>query len=100
MEVAPDPEVELVRGNASARVRSLKSASGRGIYLCGGSQLAAGLWNDDLIDEVVVKVNPVVLGAGVPLVAAGIQRGKLALVGQRTFDSGVVFLRYRVEHSN
>ena len=36
MESSPDPDVELVSGDAVARVRKLKGEDGKGIWLCGG----------------------------------------------------------------
>jgi len=40
-------------------------------------------------------VNPVVLGKGIPLFKNITDRLKLTLVGNRTFKSGIVFLRYQ-----
>jgi dihydrofolate reductase len=69
MTEAPDPGVELVPGDAVARVRRLKGQEGKGIWLCGGGDLAAALFPE--IDELILKVNPLVLGAGIPLFAGG-----------------------------
>jgi dihydrofolate reductase len=95
LEASPDPNVELVRGDPAERVRALKAAPGGAIYLCGGGELAGQLWRAGLVDELTVKVNPLVLGAGLPMLA-GLAETPLQLASQRTFESGVVFLRYRV----
>lgn len=95
METSPDPNVELVRTDPVERVRALRAEPGRGVYLCGGGELAAQLFGAGLIDELTVKVNPLVLGTGTPLFA-GPAEAKLELISHRVFDSGVVFLRYRV----
>ncbi len=97
----PHPNVTLVRSGAVEHVRQLRAQEGGAIYLCGGAELAGQLLRAGLVDELTVKVNPIVLGEGVPLVAglAGAADGgftKLELVSPRTFESGVVFLRYRV----
>jgi dihydrofolate reductase len=97
MRASPDPAVELVTGDAGARVRTLKASAGRGIYLCGGGQLAAALFEEDLVDDLTVKVNPVLLGRGVPLLESISKPVNLELISQRSFDSGVVFLRYRLQ---
>ena len=57
-------EVEVTAEDPLAVVRRLKQESGTGIWLCGGGSLASALL--PAIDELVLKVNPVVLGRGVP----------------------------------
>lgn len=60
-----DATVQFVVGDVAARVRELKSEEGRDIWLCGGSDLAGQLIDE--IDEIQLKINPVVFGAGKPL---------------------------------
>ena len=88
-----DASVELVTGDALERVRALKAEPGSGIWLVGGGTLAAALVSE--IDEFVVKLNPVIAGAGIPLVASGFDPQSLALVDSRVLESGVVVLTYR-----
>ena len=95
LEASPDPNVELVRTDPAERVRALRSEPGGNIYLCGGGELAGQLLRAGLVDEITVKVNPLLLGEGRPLVAGSAEL-PLELVSQRSFSSGVVFLRYRV----
>ncbi len=76
-----------------AVVRALKAEEGLGIWLCGGAQLAGVL--ADEIDELLVKVNPVLaLGGGIRLFDRPFSPRKLALRSHRTFDSGVCWLGY------
>ena len=87
-----DPAVELVTRDPLARVRALKQEQGKGIYLAGGGKLAGALLPE--IDELVLKVYPVVAGAGVPLFDAGFSPTQFRLVGTRPFESGTVVLTY------
>jgi dihydrofolate reductase len=48
-----------------------------------------------LIDEYRVRVYPVLVGGGIPFFAQRERRADLELVETRTFNSGVVYLRYR-----
>ncbi|NNG20099.1 dihydrofolate reductase [Naumannella sp. ID2617S] len=48
-------------------VRELKSQPGKNLWLCGGGDLAGQLVDE--IDEFHLKVNPVLLGSGTPLLA-------------------------------
>jgi len=74
-------------------VRRLKAESGSGIWLCGGGQLAAVL--ADEIDRLVLKVNPVVLGDGLPLFAGEYQPRNFVLERSTPYDSGVLISEYR-----
>jgi len=96
MTQSPDPSVELVRGDPVARVQQLKTQPGKDIWLCGGSELAAAIFSE--IDELILKVNPVMLGSGIPLVAGGIMPAALDLIDSRIYANGFMRLRYGVRH--
>lgn len=96
MKESPDPAVRLVAEGAAEFVRALKQEAGRDIYLCGGGNLAAQLLTAGLIDEIKLKLNPILLGAGVPLVAAIPRPIELRLTDTRRYDSGVLLLTYSV----
>lgn len=89
--------VEMVSGEATEWVRRLKTCPGKDLYLCGGAQLAASLFRAGLIDEVVVKLSPVLQGAGRRLAELG---GEIALVCESgvAHDDGAVVLTYRVRN--
>ena len=80
-------------------VRSLKERPGRGIYLCGGGKLAALLLEHDLVDEITIKLNPVIAGEGIPVFAKMDRPTALELVDTKVYENGVVFLQYRVKRS-
>jgi dihydrofolate reductase len=91
---SPDPAVEFVAGDPLPKVRELKQEDGLGIWLCGGGSLAQALWPE--IDRLVVKVNPVVIGAGVKLFDGGhFEPRKLELVDHQIYHSGVAVLGYK-----
>ncbi len=83
---------EPFEGSPAELVRRLEGV--RRVYVDGGDVirqfLAAGL-----IDDLTLSIIPVLLGDGVPLFG-GAAHG-LRLEGTRSFDSGLVQLRYRVE---
>jgi dihydrofolate reductase len=93
----PDANVELVSENIIDFVRSLKGGAGKDIYLCGGSELAGTLFAEDLIDEIILKLNPVSFGSGVPLFSGATKRTALELAGSKVYGNGVVLLRYLVK---
>jgi dihydrofolate reductase len=67
LPASPDPQVTVV-ADPLALVRRLKQEDGAGIWLAGGGRLAGALLDE--IDELVVKRYPVVIGAGIPAIAA------------------------------
>jgi dihydrofolate reductase len=96
MERSPDEGVELVSENILEFVRRLKSETGKAIYLCGGAELAATLFAEELIDEIIVKLNPVVFGSGLALFSGAIKQTALELTESKVYPNSVVLLHYRV----
>ncbi|MCL1636064.1 dihydrofolate reductase family protein [Luteimonas sp. SX5] len=98
--VRTNPQVELVRDEATDWVRRMKACPGKDLYLCGGADLAASLFKAGLIDEVILKVNPLLKGAGRRLLS-GLET-EIALVhnSSAAYDDGVVMLTYRVQKND
>lgn len=97
MKESPDENVEIVSEGVVEIVRNLKGATGKDIYLCGGADLAAMLFTEELIDEIILKVNPFLMGAGIPLFSGNIRQTDLELTDNKIYGNGVVWLRYRVK---
>ena len=97
MSSSPDANVELVSDNIVDFVRDLKTGTGKDIYLCGGSDLATSLFKENLVDEIILKLNPVVFGTGLPLFSETLKQGALELIDSKVYASGVVLLHYQVK---
>ena len=96
MQQSPDENVELISENAIAFIKALKRESGKGIWLCGGGNLATTLFANHLIDQLILKVNPFVMGAGIPLFSGMIPQTALELTDRKIYDNGVLLLYYQV----
>jgi dihydrofolate reductase len=91
------PGVTLVRENPVEVASSLRHETGDGeIWLFGGGHLFATLLAGRQVDAVEVTVVPVLLGAGIPLLAAGVDRTALTLTRSHVYPSGMVMLYYAV----
>lgn len=90
------PEATVIGDGLADRVRELRAGSGKDIWLFGGGVLFRSLLDAGLVDKVGVAVMPVLLGGGVPLLAAG-NRAKLRLTGSKVYKSGIASLEYAVE---
>ena len=93
MTQSPDPGVQLVRDDPRSFVKMLKAGAGKDIWLCGGSELAAAVFPE--IDELILKLNPVVFGAGLPLFARAVETTRLTLSGSKVYGNGFMMLHYR-----
>ena len=81
-----------------AHVRALKAeGDGKPLWLWGGSELFREMASAGLVDGVDVAVPPIVLGAGIPLMATPGPRLPLRLRAQRLYKAtGTLFLEYDV----
>ena len=95
MAKSPHSAVALISADPVEAVRALKQQDGLGIWLCGGGRLAATLFDE--IDEMILKINPIVLGTGTPLFRREERPVNLELIDARTFAGGVAIHRYRIE---
>ena len=98
MDKSPDPSVTLVREGAAEFVRSLKAKQGKDIWLAGAGELASTLFAAGLVDELTLKVNPMLLGDGIPLVGRLQRPSNCELTGSKTYENGVVLLSYAVKN--
>lgn len=98
MAESPNERVKLVSDKAAELVAGLKAGEGKDIWLCGGGQLATDLLEAGLVDEVIVKINPVLAGPGTNLFN-GKAAIALELVDHKVYGNGVVLLSYRVPAS-
>ncbi len=89
-------DARLFKGDAVEEIRRLKQQPGKDIGI-GGSDLAASLVPYNLIDEYRILVNPLVIGAGKPLLKGIKERLHLKLIKTKTFKSGVIILYYQPE---
>jgi len=91
--------VEFVTNNHIAFVKDIKKQKGKDIWLIGGGQINTMLWNEKLIDELIVFIMPIVLSEGIDLFESVPEEGMLQLFDSKVYASGVVEMRYRTKVS-
>jgi dihydrofolate reductase len=92
------PGVTIV-DNPAEVVAGLRSKPGKDVWLFGGGSLFRSLAELRLVDTVEVGVIPVLLGEGVPLMAAPAMRVALKLTGHKVYaKTGTVSLEYAVQY--
>jgi dihydrofolate reductase len=82
-------------GNLTELVLKLKSGNGKNIYCDGGAEIINELLKNDLIDEMIISVVPVLLGNGTRLFKDGRPEQQLEHVNTKTFETGLTQLHYR-----
>ena len=91
-----DENVEFVDGaDIPGLVSRLKAADDKDIWLVGGGQLVREFLKLDLVDRIELFLLPVILGEGIQLFPPATPQRNLALVGTRSYTSGLAQLTYR-----
>jgi len=74
LPVVPDARIEFTSGDvASVHAEMVAAADGRNVWIVGGGDLAGQFADAGLLDEVIVMIAPVTLGAGAPLLPRRIE---------------------------
>jgi dihydrofolate reductase len=84
----------ILTGEAVTEVSALKRELDGDILVLASFQLVHTLIEHDLVDELRLKVFPIVLGAGERLFAESSDKKPMRLLDSRTIDDGVAFLTY------
>lgn len=76
------------------RINEIKTNSKTDIYLCGGGEFAGWLLDNGLIDQIKLKLNPIIIGEGIRLFGSSNAKINLDLDEQESFDDGLQILTY------
>jgi dihydrofolate reductase len=91
---------QLLKGNLAERLEELKQQPGKNIGVAGSPGLVRSLVRDELLDELMLMIHPVVVGSGKRLFTDGGVLKRLKLVDSKTTRTGVLIVTYRpVERS-
>jgi dihydrofolate reductase len=92
-----DVDVRFAQGAVKDLHGELIEAAGdRHVWVVGGGDVASQFADEGLLDELLLTVTPVVLGAGKPLFDRRLPGPPMQLTGSRAFDTGMVELTYEI----
>jgi dihydrofolate reductase len=97
LQESPDKNVEIISTDPAQFVRNLNAKNGKDIWLVGGAELATLLFKENLIDDIILKVNPVLFGVGISLFSSAIKETELELVDSKVYRNSFLVLHYRVK---
>lgn len=79
----------------SQLVNDLKSKPGKNIYCDGGAEIANELIKNNLLDEYIISIIPILLGDGIKLFKDGRPEQRLELISTKQFEKGLTQLHYK-----
>ena len=90
----------LLKGEVAQAVAQLKADLKKDLVVLGSGVLMQSLMRQNLVDEYILLIHPLVLGSGRRLFADGGSFAGLRLVDSKTTTTGVLILTYRPETAN
>jgi len=83
-------------GSIKDLILRLKSEPGKNIFINGGAQLVNKMLKDNLIDELIISIIPVLLGNGIRLFQEFEPEYPLKLISSKEFKKGLIQLHYKI----
>ena len=94
-----DESLYIIKPDLS-EIRKIREQSGTDIYLCGGGQFAGWLLDNQQIDILKIKLNPLLLGSGVSLFGPCKRSLCLKLLSQDSFEHGLQIITYKINYAS
>ena len=92
-------DIRFVAGDVRPVHAAMRDAAGgKNLWIVGGGGLAGQFFDAGLLDEVIVQVGSVTLGKGKPLFPRRVLSPVLRLVSVQQMGTGMVEVRYDIEH--
>jgi len=88
-------KVNFYSGSLKELISKLKSESGKNIFIDGGAEIVHELLKENLIDEFIISIIPVLVGSGIKLFKDGRPEQILELVSVKKFEKGLAQLHYK-----
>jgi len=97
LQSVPGADIRFVRGDVRPVHDEMRAAAdGKNIWLVGGGDLVGQFHDHGLLDELIVTIASVTLGAGAPLLPRAIVTPPMRLLSSTTYGEAFIQLRYAV----
>lgn len=94
-----NPKVQIKQLDIN-EIDKLQKEEGTDIYLCGGGQFAGWLLDNQKIDTLKLKLNPLILGGGIKLFGNSRSNYKLELIDTTNYENGLQLMTFNVIYKN
>lgn len=88
-------KTKFYTGSIVELVQQLKSQNGKNIYCDGGAEIINELLQNDLVDEFIISVVPILVGNGTRLFKDNRPEQELEFISVKSFETGLAQLRYK-----
>lgn len=100
----PGADIRFVRGDVEPVFQAMVKAVGgpdseKNLWVAGGGDLVGQFYDAGHLDEIIVQVASVTLGAGAPLLPRRLSDPPLRLTNVQQFGEGFVELRYEIRQA-
>jgi len=86
--------VHFITEDIIKAIHRLREEEGKDIWLVGGGKLVTMLLNDEIIDEMIITVVPVILGSGIPLFPNNPKESQWSIKEYETYPNGAYQITY------
>lgn len=86
-------------GDLKELVLKLKSEQGQIIFCDGGAEIVNELLKQNLIDEMIISIVPILVGNGLSLFKSGRPEHQLTLISAKKFETGLTQLHYKIHYT-
>lgn len=94
-------DIRFVRGDVRPVYEEMKTSAGeKNLWIVGGGDLAGQFHDQGLLDEIIVSVASVTLGAGFPLFPRQLTTPPLRLKSVKAFEDSFAVLHYEIPKSS
>ncbi|MEM7181559.1 MAG: dihydrofolate reductase family protein [Spirochaetota bacterium] len=93
-----DPKVNVVKRDIS-ELEKIQQLATSNIYLCGGGQFAGWLLDQQKIDVIKLKLNPLIQGQGTRLFGDSKSSYTLEFVDSEAYENGLQIMTYHVKYN-
>ncbi|MEK6982660.1 MAG: dihydrofolate reductase family protein [Candidatus Micrarchaeota archaeon] len=90
-----DENVTFVKNSVRKFILDMQKNGKKKIWLVGGSELIYEFLKENLIDEFIISIHPILLGRGINLFKESAIRKELKLIKAEKFETGLVQLTYK-----
>jgi len=93
-----EDNVHVVSDFNLEEIKKIKGSSKTDIYLCGGGQFAGWLLDNEKIDILKLKINPLILGKGTKMFGESNKSYQLKLVDTANYEDGLIISSYMINY--
>jgi len=93
-----DNKVNIIRNYDLKEISKIKDQSTTDVYLCGGGCFAGWLLDNEKIDILKLKINPLILGGGVKIFGESTKSYQLKLFDSAKYEDGLMINSYEIKY--